>query len=118
MRGDYAGAAAEWQRLGLPYKAALSLMLDPAGGDGGNLARAVALLEDIEASPAAGIARRWAKELGFEAHLPKARRGPYAASRGHPLGLTQREIEVLDLIAQGYGNQEIAKTAFPLAAHN
>ena len=112
LRGDYAGAAAEWQRLGLPYKAALSLMLDPTGGEGENLARAVTLLEEIEARPAAGIARRWARELGVETMLPKARRGPYAASRGHPLGLTQREIEVLDLIAQGYGNQEIAKRLF------
>jgi DNA-binding CsgD family transcriptional regulator/tetratricopeptide (TPR) repeat protein len=112
LRGDYRAAADEWMRLGLPYKAALSLMLDPTGGDGENLARAVALLEDIEARPAAGIARRWAKELGFEAMLPKAKRGPYAASRGHPLGLTQREIEVLDLIAQGYGNQDIAKRLF------
>ena len=112
LRGDCLGAADEWLRLGLPYKAALSLMLDPTGGEGENLARAVTMLEAIEARPAAGIARRWAKELGVETLLPKARRGPYAASRGHPLGLTQREIEVLDLIAQGYGNQDIAKRLF------
>ena len=112
LRGEYAAAAEEWLRLGLPYKAALSLMLDPAGGDGGNLARSVTLLEELEAKPAAGIARRWAKVLGFDALMPKVRRGPYSASRGHPLGLTQREIEVLDLIAQGYGNQEIARRLF------
>ena len=112
LRGAYGAAADEWLRLGLPYKAAMSLMLDPAGGDGQNLARAVSMLEDIEARPAAGIARRWAKVLGFDTVLPKARRGPYAASRGHPLGLTQREIEVLDLISQGYGNQDIAKRLF------
>jgi DNA-binding CsgD family transcriptional regulator/tetratricopeptide (TPR) repeat protein len=111
-RGDYAAAADEWMRLGLPYKAALSLLLDPTGGDGQHLVRAVTILEGLEARPAVAIARRMAKELGVETLLPKPRRGPYSAARSHPLGLTQREIEVLGLISQGYGNQDIAKRLF------
>jgi DNA-binding NarL/FixJ family response regulator len=67
------------------------------------------MLDEIEARPAAMLARRLAQRLGVAAQLPKARRGPYASSRGHPLGLTQRELQVLNLIAQGMGNREIAR---------
>jgi DNA-binding CsgD family transcriptional regulator/tetratricopeptide (TPR) repeat protein len=111
-RGDYSAAADEWIRLGLPYKAALTLLLDPASADGQHLVRAVSILEELEAKPAAAISRRMAKESGVESLLPKPRRGPYSATRSHPLGLTQREIEVLGLISQGYGNQDIAKRLF------
>jgi len=76
---------------------------------GAALARAVSMFEEIEAKPAAMLARRLAQRLGVGAQLPKARRGPYAAARTHPLGLTQRELQVLGLIAQGMGNREIAR---------
>jgi DNA-binding CsgD family transcriptional regulator/tetratricopeptide (TPR) repeat protein len=112
QRNEYAAAADEWSRLGLPYKSALSLLLDPTGADGQHLARAASILEGLEARPAVSIARKMAKELGVETLLPKPRRGPYSAARSHPLGLTQREIEVLGLISQGYGNQDIAKRLF------
>jgi DNA-binding NarL/FixJ family response regulator len=67
------------------------------------------LLEEIEARPAAQLARRTAQRLGVADQLPRARRGPYAAARRHPLGLTQRELQVLRLLAQGMGNQDIAR---------
>ncbi|MGH6928927.1 MAG: response regulator transcription factor, partial [Dongiaceae bacterium] len=72
-------------------------------------ARAVSMFEEIEASAAAMLARRMAQRLGVAAQLPKVRRGPYAIARRHPLGLTQRELQVLGLIAQGMGNREIAR---------
>jgi ATP/maltotriose-dependent transcriptional regulator MalT len=109
LRGDPLTAAAEWSRLGLPYEAGLALM--QAGGDGAGaaLARAVETLEPIEATPAAQLARRLAQRLGVAGELPRIRRGPYATARHHPLGLTQRELQVLGLIAQGMGNREIAR---------
>ena len=67
------------------------------------------MFEAIEARAAATLARRMAQRLGVAGQLPKARRGPYAAARRHPLGLTQRELEVLALIAEGLGNREIAR---------
>jgi DNA-binding CsgD family transcriptional regulator len=37
------------------------------------------------------------------------RRGPRAATREHPAGLTAREVEVLELVAEGLSNAEIAE---------
>ncbi|MFE0758862.1 ATP-binding protein [Inquilinus sp. NPDC058860] len=109
LAGDPAAAAAEWTRLGLPYEAALAQTQVRGGEAGPSLARAVAMLEEIEARPAALLARRVAQRLGLADQLPRARRGPYAAARRHPLGLTRRELQVLRLLAQGMGNQDIAR---------
>jgi DNA-binding CsgD family transcriptional regulator len=38
--------------------------------------------------------------------------GPRTATRAHPLGLTRREHEVLDLIVAGHANAEIAEQLF------
>ena len=109
LGGDPLTAATEWSRLGLPYEAGLALMQVDGDGAGAAFVRAVAMFEPIEATPAAQLARRRAQRLGVARALPKVRRGPYATARRHPLGLTQRELQVLGLIAQGMGNREIAR---------
>lgn len=109
LRGDLLTAAAEWTRLGLPYEAALTSLqaMCPEAGDA--LVSAIATLDSLEARPAAALARKRAKCLGLADRLPRLRRGPYAAARQHPLGLTQHEQQVLVLISQGIGNKEIAR---------
>jgi ATP/maltotriose-dependent transcriptional regulator MalT len=109
LRGDPLAAAAEWSRLGLPYEAGLALTQVSGPDAGAALVRAVAMFEAAEARPAELLARRRAQRQGIAGQLPKMRRGPYATARRHPLGLTQRELQVLDLIAQGMGNREIAQ---------
>lgn len=107
LSGNPAAAAAEWNRMGLPYEAGLAfLQIDD---DGAALARGVALLDDIDARLPAALGRRIAQRRGITTRLPRARRGPYASARQHPLGLTQSELMVLRLIAEGRSNKDIAR---------
>ncbi|RVJ84029.1 ATP-binding protein [Sinorhizobium meliloti] len=109
LHGVPLAAAKEWDRLGLPYDAALALMQVRGADAGPALARAVTIFESLEARPAAALARKQAQRLGVAGQLPKARRGPYGAARRHPLGLTQHEQQVLALIAAGKSNKEAAQ---------
>lgn len=109
IAGDPAGAATEWTRIGLPYEAGVTLLQVTGDGTGVALGRAVTALEDIEARATASLARRMAQQLGLAGGLPRIRRGPYASARQHPLGLTQSELQVLRLIAEGRSNKDIAR---------
>ncbi|AJD42435.1 LuxR family transcriptional regulator protein [Rhizobium gallicum bv. gallicum R602sp] len=109
LLGNSLSAAREWDRLGLPYEAALALMQVRGADAGPALGRAVTTLESLEARPAAALARKLAQRLGVAGHLPKSRRGPYGAARRHPLGLTWHEQQVLALIAAGMSNKEAAQ---------
>jgi DNA-binding CsgD family transcriptional regulator len=109
LEGDPAAAAVEWSRLGLSYEAALAWMQVRGAEAEAAMSRAVTILEEIEGRAAAALARTLAQRTGIAGHLPKPRRGPYAAARRHPLGLTQNEQQVLALIAQGLTNKEVAR---------
>jgi DNA-binding CsgD family transcriptional regulator len=109
LAGDSLAAAKEWSRLGLPYEAALALMQVRGVEAGAALTQALILLEGVEGRAAGALARTLAQRTGIASHLPKPRRGPYAAARRHPLGLTQNEQQVLALIAQGLTNKEVAR---------
>jgi DNA-binding CsgD family transcriptional regulator len=80
LAGELEEAAARWLALGSPYEAALAVGdLDVLGG------------------------------LGARAAVTRLRRrGPRAATRESPAGLTAREAEVLALVAEGLTNAEIA----------
>ncbi|HZY67588.1 MAG TPA: AAA family ATPase [Devosia sp.] len=107
LAGDPAAAGAEWTRMGLPYEAGLALL--QVEDDPDALGRGVGLLDEIDARQPAALGRRLAQRRGVADHLPRARRGPYAVARHHPLGLTQSELAVLRLIAEGRSNKEIAR---------
>lgn len=100
--GDHLGAAEAWQKLGCPFESAVSLTW---AGDTDSLERALAIFLDVGSRPAASRVRTLLRTRGVQAPLP---RGPRSTTAAHPAGLTSREAEVLDLIADSLTNAEIA----------
>jgi len=105
LQGDWRSAAAEFERLGCPYQAALACY---ESDDPRRSCRRWILSTRCEARPAAARLRRRLSELGVRG-IP---RGPRAARRGHPFDLTAREQEVLDALSLGLSNGEIAARLF------
>lgn len=74
-------------------------------GDEAAKRAALAIFERLGATPAAEIARRKLRQAGAR----RLSRGPYRAARANPQGLTNRQLEVLPLLAEGRSNAEIAE---------
>jgi len=105
MRGDWRGAAERWRLIGCPYEAALAA----AESDDEQTVRAA--LDDLRtlgATGAAAVVARRSRSRGVRG-LP---RGPRRATRARPGNLTQREHDVLRLVADGLRNREIAERLY------
>lgn len=110
LRGDCVQAADAWDALQLPYAAAVSLLFTQGDASVTAIARAIKTFEKMDALAAAAKARRIATSLGIAQQMPQARRGPYKSARNHPLGLTKREQDILQLVANGASNRDISAT--------
>jgi DNA-binding CsgD family transcriptional regulator/tetratricopeptide (TPR) repeat protein len=102
LAGRWEAAAAGWRADQRPYELGVELL---ASGEVGPTREAVERFDALGAVPAARLARQRLKELGVR-NLP---RGPLAATRQHPAGLTSRQAEVLDRLGQGLTNAQIAQ---------
>jgi DNA-binding CsgD family transcriptional regulator len=95
-------ASDQWMEIGAPYDAALALLAGEM-----QLARAIEILDELGAVPAAAKARKFAHQNGLVVKSRKQSRGPYSAARHHALGLTPKERQVLGLLAKGMTNLQI-----------
>ena len=103
INGEYSKSVEFWRERGIPYEEGLALM----HGDEGERTEALRIFEDLGAAAIARKVRRSLMDDGV-----KIPRGRSRASRDHVAGLTERQAEVLALVANGLTNTEIADELF------
>jgi DNA-binding CsgD family transcriptional regulator len=101
----WADVAAMWAELGSSYEQALALF---DSGEEEPMREAIAILDGLGAAAAINVVRTEMRRRGFTA-IP---RGVRSATREDSLGLTRRQREVLDLMAEGLTNAEIGARLF------
>jgi DNA-binding CsgD family transcriptional regulator/tetratricopeptide (TPR) repeat protein len=105
ISGDWRAAAGAWHALGCPYEYACLLAWHGTEAD---QRQALTILEQLGAAPAARSLRRQMRVRGVR-RIP---RGSRPSTQGHPLGLTRREAEILELLQDGLRSSSIAKRLF------
>jgi DNA-binding CsgD family transcriptional regulator/tetratricopeptide (TPR) repeat protein len=99
--GGWRAAAQVWAERGCPYQEAAALA---DGSEPDAMLEALSILDSLGATPLARQVRAGLRQLG----VPNVPRGPMAGTRENPAGLTERQLEVLRLLAAGLTNAEIA----------
>ena len=99
--GRWREAADVWGAAGFRYEHAAALAQSPEIDD--QLA-ALAILDALGAEPLARLTRARLRKVG----VTRIPRGPTTATRINPAGLTERQVGVVQLLALGMTNAEIA----------
>jgi DNA-binding CsgD family transcriptional regulator/tetratricopeptide (TPR) repeat protein len=103
LDGNPTLAFGQWTDAGCPYEAAMSLAWSERASDE-ERREAVRMLRELGANQAAQMVSRRLRQHGTRG-VP---RGARASTRANPAKLTNRETEVLTLLADGLTNAEIA----------
>lgn len=101
IRGDFASAAALWDRIGCPYECAVALA---DSGEAAERLRALQIFDRLGANPAADAVVARLRAEGA-ASVP---RRPSRRTAANPAGLTARELQVAALLGDGLTDAELA----------
>jgi len=103
---DKAEAAAElWAQRRCPCEVGIALSTSK---NPDSVLRGIRTLDELGAVPAAAYARRRLRDLG----VTSVPRGPNTATSANPAGLTERELDVLRLVASDLSNGDVASRLF------
>jgi len=104
IKGNWAGAAELWQQLKCPYEQALAL----ADGDETAMKKAIIIFDGLGATAASLLLKQKMRKSGIK-NIPK---GPRQSTKENPSGLTERQLQILELISKGFSNSEIGNRLF------
>jgi DNA-binding CsgD family transcriptional regulator len=102
LDGDHTASAEQWGVLGYTYEQAVEMVFCD---DEASMLDGVRRLDDMGALGAANRARAMLRARG----IMSVPRGPSRRTRENPAGLTDRQVDVLMLLAGGLTNAEIAE---------
>ncbi|HJW29166.1 MAG TPA: response regulator transcription factor, partial [Saprospiraceae bacterium] len=102
--GDWKTAAEQWEKIGSPYEQALAMI----NGDEEHQKQALLMLHEMDASATYEMLKSKLRLQGVK-NIP---RGPRESTRSNPAQLTNRQIDVLNLLKEGLQNTEIADKLF------
>lgn len=104
IEGKWAEAAGQWEKLKCAYEQALAL----SDGNEKAMKKSVEIFENLGASAASQLIKRKMRKSGIK-NIPK---GPRQSTKDNPSGLTERQVEILELVANGLSNSDIGNKLY------
>ena len=104
IKGNWLAAAGLWEELKCPYEQALAL----SDGNEKAMKKAVEIFDGLGAAAASQLIKQKMRQSGIK-NIPK---GPRQSTKENPSGLTERQMEILKLVANGLSNSEIGNKLY------